>query len=484
MKFININDPSEKMSFLEAVEQGVGAQGGLLVPESFPQFEVNQFKNLDFISIATQVLQPFLAENFSTSEISKIVSQAFNFPIPLKKLNAELSLLELFHGPTAAFKDVAAQFIAEVMSRGCKGNTEESHKTSSLQNTIANNSISLPNTSSNKTVIHPIQKTILVATSGDTGGAVASAFFRRPGFRVVILFPHHGVSVLQRNQLTGWGENIISLAVEGSFDQCQSLVKELLAQPALVKQYHFTSANSINVARLFPQACYYAASSLWWWQEKQTKANYFIPTGNMGNALGAVWARRMGFPIDQITMATNANHVIADYFQTGVWAPHPSLSTLANAMDVGNPSNFVRLQYLFPNLAELKTFCRAIRVSDEEIKNTIIKVYHEFHEIICPHTATAFAAHFQSVAHPQSAGRVHGVVLSQAAASSQSGSHFQGTCAGGIIVATAHPSKFKETVEPLLNKTVDWPTSMRHEFQSSRHYPVIAPTMAEILTYL
>lgn len=454
MKFINIKDPSEIMSFLEAVEQGVGSQGGLLVPESFPQFEVSQFKNLDFISVATQVLQPFLIESLASSEIAKIATEAFNFPIPLKKLNAELSLLELFHGPTAAFKDVAAQFIAEVMSRGFKNNTEENRKTSSLQNTISNLSISLPKTTSNHSITHSIQKTILVATSGDTGGAVASAFFRRPGFRVVILFPHHGVSVLQRNQLTGWGENIISLAVEGSFDQCQSLVKELLAHPELVKQHHFTSANSINVARLLPQACYYAASSLWWLKEKQTKANYFIPTGNMGNTLGAVWARQMGFPINQITMATNANHVVSDYFQTGVWAPHPSLSTLANAMDVGNPSNFARLQHLFPKLEDLKIYCKTVCVSDEEIKKTIVKVYQEFQEIICPHTATAFAA-----------------------------TRLQGAPTG-IIVSTAHPVKFKETVEPLLNKPIALPASLRQDFQNARPYPVIASSMAEVLSYL
>lgn len=452
MKFINIKVSSEKMSFLEAVEQGVGAQGGLLVPESFPQFEVSQFKKTDFISVATQVLHPFLSEDFSNSEISDIVKHAFNFPIPLKRLNDKCSLLELFHGPTAAFKDVAAQFIAEVMSRGFK--RDQCRVAGHIAGHVTNRETT---------------KTILVATSGDTGGAVASAFFRRPGFRVVILFPHQGVSVLQRNQLTGWGENIISLAVEGSFDQCQSLVKELLADPELIKKHHFTSANSINIARLLPQSCYYAASSLWWWQEKQTKANYIIPTGNMGNALAAVWARQMGFPINQITLATNANPVIANYFQTGDWKPHSSLSTLANAMDVGNPSNFARLNYLFPKLEELKTFCRAVSISDAEIKNTILKVYSEFHEIVCPHTATAFAVYFKNLilSPDKNQTRIH-----------------DRTTDHSIIVATAHPSKFKETVEPLLNKTVAWPLSLRQEFETSRDYAVISPTVLEVLTHL
>jgi len=418
VKFINIKMPTEKVSFLEAVERGVGTHGGLFIPESFPQFSLTNFEATEFQSIATNVLRPFLSDDFSDAEISKITEQSFDFPIPLKKLNDHLSLLELFHGPTAAFKDVAAQFIATVME----------HSTQK-------------------------PKTILVATSGDTGGAVASAFYRRAGFRVIILFPQNGVSELQKKQLTCWGENIVSLAVQGSFDQCQSIVKELLSNKDLVAKYSFTSANSINVARLLPQACYYAASSIWWWKEKQRKANYFIPTGNMGNALGAVWARLMGFPIDKITMTTNANKVIPDYFSTGNFKPLPSLSTLANAMDVGNPSNFARLHYQFPKLEMLQLFCRSVSISDATIKSTIIKTYQEFAEIICPHTATAFSVALQEKAE-------------------------------GIVVSTAHPAKFKEIVEPLIGNQIELPKNFHDWSQKKSQFHSVEPSITAVSTMI
>lgn len=444
MKFLNIKNPKGRVSFLQAVEQGVGSDGGLFVPENFPQFSPQDFIDDSFPAIAKKVLLPFVREDFDEFTLSAMIDRAFNFEIPLvpflknpaTSVPAAASLLQLYHGPTGAFKDIGARFIAEVLSaKSDKDNDKD--------------------------------KMILVATSGDTGGAVASAFFQKPHCRVVILFPLDGVSNLQKQQLTCWGQNIMSLGVKGSFDQCQAIVKTLLAENELVKQWRLTSANSINIARLLPQACYYAASSIWWWKSQITsntkfqsaspfvderpKVDYIIPTGNMGNALGCIWARRMGFPINKITLATNANRVIPDYFITGQFNPQLSIPTLANAMDVGNPSNFARLQYHYPELASLESFCSSIAVSDEEIRSTIQRVARDFGFVICPHTATAVAVALNKL-HPFN----------------------------GIIVSTAHPGKFREVVEPLVSAEVPLPESLRQIFNVSPQFQVVSPKVESI----
>jgi threonine synthase len=404
MKFRSTRNSGERVGFLEAVESGLASDGGLYVPCEFPSFRDRLPQDQSFSAVATQILSEFMAEDFSPNEISELIQRAFRFPIPLKAFDSHTSILELFHGPTAAFKDVAAQFLGEVMGHALKK-----------------------------------EKTILVATSGDTGGAVAAAFDGRPGFRVVILFPKDGVSPLQRQQLTCWGPNILSVAVEGSFDDCQKTVKRLLADPELCKQFEFTSANSINLARLLPQSLYYAASSLWWFNEHHEVANYVIPTGNMGNAVAAFWAKAMGFPISKIVMATNANAVVPEYFHSGRYLPQPSVMTLANAMDVGSPSNFERLQDLWPELKTLEKVSDAVSVSDEEIRATIKNVYQLKREILCPHTATAMAVR----------------------------SRLQGDW---IVVSTAHPAKFTEVVEPLIGCAVPVPPSLQSLRDRPTHY--------------
>ena len=264
-----------------------------------------------------------------------ISADAFNFPAPLVPLgtSGRLSVLELFHGPTAAFKDFGARFLAASMSR----------------------------------VRQPDDRplTILVATSGDTGGAVAAAFHGRPGIEVGVLFPQGLVSPTQERQLTCWGGNVKSFAVRGTFDDCQRMVKEAFLDAELRRDTELSSANSINLGRLLPQAVYYAATSLAIWRQYGEPASYIIPSGNLGNAAACIWARKVGLPIGEIVLAHNVNRTVPDYLESGEWKPRPSVPTLASAMDVGNPSNMERLRALFPELRDMRGAVSAFTVTDD-----------------------------------------------------------------------------------------------------------------------
>ena len=300
-----------------AIMSGTSRDGVLYVPMSLPATQPADFAGRETLpDIAEQLLMPFFAGSTLAGRLGDICRQALDFPVPLRELESgQLSVLELFHGPTAAFKDVGARFLAATMER-----------------IVDDGRFATP----------PV--TIMVATSVDTGGAVASAYHRRPGMRVVVLFPLGRVSPRQQHQLTCWGDNVTSLAVRGEFDDCQRLVKEAFADQQLASTHRLCSANSINVGRLLPQAAYYAKASLEHWRKTGQPLSFVIPTGNLGNGFACVWARRMGLPIDRIVLATNANTPIEDYLATGQWLPRPSIATLASAMDVGNPSNMERLR--------------------------------------------------------------------------------------------------------------------------------------------
>lgn len=409
MKFKTTSGSSQRWSFAETLLNSMPEDGGLFVPEELPQCDWKRLRDFSFQSIAYFVLHPFLKDEFSDDKIKNMIEEAFYFPIPLNKISEKISLLELFHGPTAAFKDVAAQFLSVM-----------------LQNIVKN------------------QKIILVATSGDTGGAVAAAFSNKKNFKVAVLFPEFGVSPFQKHQLSCWGDNILSLAVKGSFDDCQGIVKSMLMNTSLSERFQFMSANSISLGRLLPQICYYAASSIWWWNEKGEKAHYFIPTGNMGNAVAAFWAQAMGFPIEFIHMACNENDALPQYYLTRQWKPKKSVTTLANAMDVGNPSNWYRLHYLYPESEQLFKQSQATRVSNDEIRSTIQNVYKQNGVIICPHTATAW---FLAEKHK----------------------------GNSIVVATAHPSKFVEVIEPLVGHTLQQPESFKSILQKPSQYKNVSP---------
>ncbi|MBI3556923.1 MAG: threonine synthase [Deltaproteobacteria bacterium] len=402
MRYVSTRKGSPALAFSGAVAASMAPDGGLYVPERFPRFKPEDFEGLNGLSeIAERLLAPFFENDPLAAELHAICSEVFTFPIPLRKLphavlQSDTSVLELFHGPTAAFKDVGARFLAACLSR------------------------------------HPAPgtRTVLVATSGDTGGAVAAAFHGRPGFEVVILFPKGKVSARQEKQLTAWGGNVRAFAVRGDFDDCQRVVKQAFADEPWRKTRALVSANSINIGRLLPQSVYYAAASLWSARMSPgSPAGFVVPTGNLGNAVAALWALKMGFPVGRVALATNANRPISDYFASGVWKPAATVSTLANAMDVGNPSNIERLLCLYPALDDLKADTCTAAVPDPLIAATIREA--ALHgEVFCPHTAVA--AHVRrGLREP-----------------------------GWIIVATAHAAKFDTIIEPLIGRKIEVPPSL------------------------
>ena len=423
MKFVSTRG-GESASLDRALAEGMAKDGGLFVPDSLPQFVVEDFDQAASIhEIAGIVLTPFFQESMLLPELDRIVHETFSFPVPLTRLPApggSLHLLELFHGPTAAFKDFGAGFLAACLSR--------------LRNRES----------------EPL--TILVATSGDTGGAVAAAFNDRPGMRVAVLFPDGRVSERQARQLTCWGDNVLSLAVQGSFDDCQALVKAAMASAALTRQYRFSSANSINIGRLLPQCIYYSVASLAQFRETGRKPSFIVPSGNLGNALALLLARSMGLPVGDVVLATNANRVIGDYLETGDWRPAESVRTLASAMDVGNPSNMERLRALFGE-TNLNSVVRAVSVSDGQIEEEIRTHSSEFGAAICPHTATACYAYRQ---------------LEDEERRNKD----------WIVVATAHPAKFEQIVEPLTGRKLPLPSALQEILERPVRSVSIEPHLA------
>jgi threonine synthase len=293
MHYISTRNADHPVKLGEAIARGIAPDGGLYVPQDFPHFVTREFDtDSQLPQIAERLLAPFAAGDPLAAELPAICNEAFDFPAPLVGLPnapAPLSVLELFHGPTSAFKDFGARFLAASMERIRRGQKRK--------------------------------LTMLVATSGDTGGAVAAAFHGKPWVDVAVLYPHGRVSELQAHQLACWGGNIRTFAVRGSFDDCQRIVKEAFADPALAETHQLSSANSINIGRLLPQMVYFAKAGLELWRESGRRANFIVPTGNLGNALACIWARHIGVPIGEIVLATNANQSITEYLRTGEWAP-------------------------------------------------------------------------------------------------------------------------------------------------------------------
>jgi threonine synthase len=338
-------------------------------------------------------------------------------------------VLELFHGPTAAFKDVGARFLAALMERALRRSADA----------------------------RPL--TILVATSGDTGGAVAAAFHRRAGIRVAVLFPKGQVSPRQQHQLTCWGDNIRALEVDGPFDDCQALVKAAFTDPGLQSRHRLTAANSINIGRLLPQVAYHAAASLWHWRRHGTAAGSIVPSGNLGNGMACVWARAMGMPVRELVLAVNANRTIPDYLATGQWQPRPSVATLASAMDVGNPSNMERLRNLVPDFGDLRTSIEAYPVDNASIRTQIAKDYARYGEVWCPHTATAFWV-YDHLPQARRAGRPW------------------------IVSATAHPAKFESIVEPVIGRAVPVPLTLQRLLERPTLHTPLAPRLEKLAAEL
>jgi threonine synthase len=406
MKYQSTRGQAPAVSFGAAITQGLAPDGGLYVPESWPTLKLSDFDGATTLAdVGERFVAPFAAGDPVASQISDIVADAFDFPAPLVPVTGDgkLSVLELFHGPTAAFKDFGARFLAASMARlRVRGG-------------------------------RPLN--ILVATSGDTGGAVAAAFHRRPGMAVSVLFPKGQVSPTQERQLTCWGDNVHSYRVSGSFDDCQRLVKQAFVDPDLKSRFELSSANSINLGRLIPQAVYYAATSLAVWRAHGVKPDFVIPSGNLGNSVACVWARKVGLPIGRIVLAHNENRAVPDFLASGDWRPRASVATLASAMDVGTPSNMERLRALFPDLEGVRAAVRAESVSDEQIRARISTDHRNYGKTWCPHTATAAEVYARM---PQA----------------------ERDNARWILVSTAHPAKFREIVEPLTGEQTEMPASL------------------------
>ena len=433
MRFFSTRGEPLGLSLSEAVLRGLAPDGGLYVPDAWPHLVPKDFDHCETLAeVGARLISPFAMGDQLESLIAEITSDAFNFPAPLVPVTGvdgegEMHVLELFHGPTAAFKDFGARFLAATFQR--------------------------LRVASDPTV------NILVATSGDTGGAVAAAFHRRPGMAVTVLFPKGLVSPTQERQLTCWGDNVRSFAVAGTFDDCQRMVKEAFVDPQLSAAMSLSSANSINLGRLLPQAAYYASTSLRYWREHTRKLNFIIPSGNLGNAVACIWARHMGLPIGRVVLAHNANRTVVDFLQTGEWSPRRSLATLASAMDVGHPSNMERLRALHPDLDSLRGAVTAESVDDERIAARIRRDRQRFGQIWCPHTAVA--AEVWATMDERSRRELP-----------------------WCLVATASPAKFPEIVEPLIGSSIPVPPALAELLQRPTQVEPLEPSLAALRTAL
>ncbi len=416
MKVGSTRGAPAELPLADALLRGTAPDGGLFVPARLPP-QVGPRRAGTLQASAIAVLAPFFEGDRLAPELPAMVAEAFTFPAPLVRLrNRGDFVLELFHGPTAAFKDFGARFLAACVRR-----------------------------------LHAEGggiRTVLVATSGDTGGAVAAAFHRMPGIRVVLLYPEGRVSPRQAHQLGAFGDNVAALRVAGSFDDCQRMVKAAFADPDLAG-LRLTSANSISLGRLLPQLAYHAHAA---WSAGST-LNLVVPTGNLGNAVAAVWAREMGAPIGEIVLATNANATLSEFFESGVYRGRPSVATLANAMDVGDPSNVERLVWTYPDHEVLRRRVRARAVSDAHISATLQQGERRHGKVFCPHTAAG----------------VH--VLEQLRAGGATGIW--------AVAATAHPAKFEAIVEPLVGHPVEVPPALAELLaRPSRAEPLAADPAA------
>jgi threonine synthase len=419
MQYVSTRTPDHRVSLSTALQDGLAPDGGLYVPEHFPDLGPEAFDGCETIeAVAERLLRPFAAGDPLAEALPAVCEATYGFPVPLREVGRRTSVLELFHGPTAAFKDVGARFLADSLARLNEG------------------------------AERPL--TILVATSGDTGAAVAAAFWQKPNVDVVVLYPKGKVSDRQEQQLTGWSDNVQTVAVRGVFDDCQQLVKAAFQDETWRARKRLSSANSINIGRLLPQMTYYAMASLRHWRAHGTRPNVIVPSGNLGNGLACLYARECGLPIGEVVLATNENRPVTHFLETGTYEAFETQQTLATAMDVGDPSNMERLRHHWSNPEALRDAVGATRVTDAQIETQIRRGPEAWDTVWDPHTATAVEAREQR--DPQDA-------------------H------DWILVATAHPAKFPEVVEPLVGHGVDVPEPLAEVMARSRPVPQIDPSL-------
>jgi threonine synthase len=406
MKYYSLNKNAPVVDFKEATIRGLAPDKGLYFPEQIPELDKEFIEEIDNYSdeeIAFRVINPYVGNVIPENELRKIVNETINFEIPLVKVTDNIFSLELFHGPTMAFKDIGARFMSRCLGYFVKNNDQK--------------------------------VTVLVATSGDTGGAVANGFYNVDGVEVVILYPSGKVSMVQEKQLTTLGNNIHALEINGNFDDCQQMVKQAFADDELNKKLFLTSANSINVARWLPQQFYYFFA---WkqWQDKKNPPVISVPSGNFGNICAGLLAHFSGMPVPHFIAACNANNVVPEFLRTENYQPKKAVATISNAMDVGDPSNFVRILELFHHqFSDLKNLLSSYSISDEETKQTIKKVFETENYLADPHGAVAYFA-------------LQGYLQKHAGQK-------------GIFLETAHPVKFYDVVEPVIQQKVPIPESLQ-----------------------
>ena len=428
MQYYSTTNRELRSGLKEAVIRGLATDRGLYMPVSVPVISramLEGFRGMDLTAIAVQLSQALFGEDIPENELRRITEEAINFDTPLVEVEKGIYALELFHGPTLAFKDVGARFLARLLGFFTKEFKEDIH--------------------------------VLVATSGDTGSAVANGFLGIDGIRVHVLYPSGGVTPLQEKQFTTLGNNISALEVQGSFDDCQRLVKEAFMDEELSKHMTLTSANSINLARFLPQAFYYFRA--WAQLEPGTKAFFSVPSGNYGNMTAGLVAREMGLPVNTFLSANNINDVVASYLLTGRYNPRPSIPTIANAMDVGDPSNFDRILDLFNHKYEWITeHLHGYSYTDTEIRKIIGRVYKESGYLCDPHGATGYqAAKSFREEHPE---------------------------LSGIVLETAHPAKFRETVEDVIEDTLELPQRLAAFANREKQSTLIMAEFTEFKKYL
>ncbi len=429
MKYYSTNKQTPLTSFKEATIRGQAPDRGLFFPERIPQVDKGLIEKISDFSdeeIAYRVIAPYVGSEIPEEKLRQIVSETVNFPIPLIQVNDSIFSLELFHGPTLAFKDIGARFMSRCLGYFVK---DDSRKV-----------------------------TVLVATSGDTGGAVANGFYNVDGVEVVILYPSGKVSPVQEKQLTTLGNNIHALEVTGTFDNCQQMVKQAFADKELTQKKFLTSANSINVARWLPQQFYYFFAYKQW-LEKDSPLVISVPSGNFGNICAGILAMQSGLPVDHFIAACNVNDIVSDYLETQELKPRQAVATLSNAMDVGNPSNFVRILEIFQHqFPALKSKLSSFSVTDAETESVINEVFKKYQYTLDPHGAVGYLAlqHYLT----------------------------QHSNAKGIFLETAHPVKFPEAVEQATGQKIKLPEHISEIMDREKVSTVISPEYEALRNFL
>lgn len=427
MQFYSTNKKVPLVSFKEAVLKGLPDDNGLYMPANVPVFPdefVQKLPSLSYSEIAYESARLIIEDEIEKNELRNLIEDAFNFDVPLINVQDNIHVLELYHGPTLAFKDFGARFMARVMGHFLKSDGREIN--------------------------------ILVATSGDTGSAVAQGFLGVEGINVTLLYPKEKVSKIQEQQLTTLGQNVTALEVEGTFDDCQHLVKTAFLDEELNQKLNLSSANSINIARLLPQSFYYtyAYSRL---MNSSENIYFSVPSGNYGNLCGGLLAKKMGIPIAGFIAASNANDIVPSYLETQKFEPRSSIQTISNAMDVGNPSNFSRLLDLYDyEYQKIITDIKGISFTDEETKGLITEVYEKYNYLMCPHTAIGYG----------------GIM------------HYLKPGDTGIVLSTAHPCKFNDVVEPLISEQIDIPLRLKSIIEKEKQAISMTTKFADFKSFL